>query len=46
MDTIPAYVGWRACTAIPLSGISFLKGSSKTRATVLAKFNTLSKENV
>ncbi len=33
MDTVPAYVDWRACTATPLSGVSWLKGSSKTPAT-------------
>ncbi len=29
MDTVPAYVDWRACTATPLSGVSRLKVSLK-----------------
>jgi hypothetical protein len=33
MDTVPAYVDWRACTATPLSWVSLLLGPSKTPAT-------------
>ncbi len=33
MDTVPAYVDWRVCTATPLSEVSWLLGSSKTPAT-------------
>jgi hypothetical protein len=35
MDTVPAYVDWRACKATPLSRVSLLKGSSKNPATDL-----------
>ncbi len=37
MDTIPAYVEWRAWMATPLSGLSWLYGSSKTPVTGLLK---------
>ncbi len=33
MDTVPAFVDWRACTATQLSGVS----SSKTPATGMGK---------
>ncbi len=32
LDMVPACVDWRACTATLLSGISWLRGSSKTSA--------------
>jgi hypothetical protein len=33
MDTVPAYVDWRACMATLLSVVSGIQGSSKTPAT-------------
>jgi hypothetical protein len=36
MDTVPTYVDWRACSANPLSWLSWQYGSSKTPATGLA----------
>ncbi len=40
MDTVQAFVDWQACTATQLSGVSWLKGSSKTPATDYGRIGT------